>query len=97
MHKRRSLFVTGVLLSALVLSGATAAQAQPDPPTALASVALGHDTIVLSWTRSVTTTVTGYEIGWVINPTIGTVTVDNFDSLNPAKKTVGWHCAFNPD
>ena len=53
MHKRRSLFVTGVLLSALVLFGTTTASAQSLAAVFVEGVttaALDHDSIRVRWT-----------------------------------------------
>ena len=52
MHKRRSIFVTGVLLSALVLFGTTTASAQVNGVTIASTVtaaALDHDSIRVRW------------------------------------------------
>ena len=51
MHKRRSLFVTGILLSALVLFGTTTASAQVDEVSVdtVTAAALDHDSIRLRW------------------------------------------------
>ena len=71
MHKRRSLFVTGVLLSALVLFGTTTVGAQVDGSGGVdfaagvtAAVALDHDSIRLRWavTGSEIENITGFEI-----------------------------------
>ena len=52
MHKRRSLFVTGVLLSALVLFGTTTASAQLTNRSiaTVTAAALDHDSIRVRWT-----------------------------------------------
>ena len=53
MNKRRSLFVTGVLLSALVLFGTTTASAQSLADvtvTVTSAAALDHDSIRVRWT-----------------------------------------------
>ena len=51
MHKRRSLFVTGILLSALVLFGFTTASAQVTAVdvNSVTAAALDHDSIRLRW------------------------------------------------
>ena len=51
MHKRRSFFVTGVLLSALVLFGTTTASAQLDGRSinSVTAAALDHDSIRVRW------------------------------------------------
>ena len=60
MHKRRSLFVTGILLSALVLFGSTAAFAQVQDgvftTTGHEAAALDHDSIRIRWAIDVTNT-----------------------------------------
>lgn len=56
MSTRRSLFVSSVLLSALVLFGAEAAFAQAADPTAFAAAARAHDTIRLTWNSANTNT-----------------------------------------
>ena len=58
MHKRRSLFVTGILLSALVLFGSTAALAQVTDAVFTSdgheAVALDHDSIRVRWAIAAT-------------------------------------------
>ena len=89
MHKRRSLFVTGVLLSALVLFGVTGAQAQgTDPAPAIQDSldlsVLGYDSMFVSWTvldDAAQEDTTEIEIAWVATE-IGE-TVAHFEALDP--------------
>ena len=52
VNRKRSFFVTGALLSVLVLFGAEAAFAQVSDVEDLAASSRGHDTIRLTWTHA---------------------------------------------
>jgi hypothetical protein len=88
MHKQRSLFVTGVLLSALVLFGATGVEAQGTRPTPLDNVAAavtGYDEALVTWnvlTGTELTNATGIEIVWAATA-IG-ATFENLEALEDA-------------
>ena len=92
MHKRRSLFVTGILLSALVLFGSTGAQAQTgDAPDiqGLQVRVTGYDSLLLTWTELTGQNLldtTAIEVAYVATP-IGT-TADDLDALDPETMTV---------
>lgn len=84
--RRRSFFTTGILLSALVLFGATAAQAQPSDVNALPA---GYSSIVVTWSApgGGLDDVARYEIGYAVKPALSTVTANNFNDLGPKKMT----------
>ena len=85
MHKRRSLFVTGILLSALVLFGSTTVSAQitvvaADPAiTTVQAVALDHESIRVRWATDTVANeptvafITGFEIRYQERGTATTV------------------------
>ena len=89
MSTRRSFFTTGVLLSALVLFGSTAVQAQPAAPTSVSAVAVGYDSVTVSWAAVTFEGLTGYEIGIVKTPAIGTLDASNYEMSGATKKKVG--------
>ena len=91
-NKRRSLVVTGVMLSALVF-GSTAASAQTAPPgaSAVEVSALGYDQLLVSWTSATNTDPPGdsevarasYQVGYIKHATATT-----FGAGSPATMTV---------
>ena len=90
MSTRRSYFITGVLLSALVVFGATAAQAQVTAPQSATAAPSGFDAIVVTFAPPTNTeNISEYQVGHAMKPAIGDVTAANFDVLSPTKVSLG--------